>query len=148
MMMTTASAPTSAARMPLSMDSCPREGPTVRSSSTVTGAGREPARNTTARSCASASVKFPGDHGLAAGNTALDNRRGVDLAVQHNGHAATYVVARDPFKYAAAARVELQRDMNLPVLVVLRRALVMFSPLMSDWESSTREFPPVPFFST
>ena len=41
------------------MDSCPREGPTVRSSSTVTGAGREPARSTTARSCASARVNLP-----------------------------------------------------------------------------------------
>ncbi len=48
-----------AALMPLSIDSWPSEGPTVRSSRTVTGAGREPARSTMARSWASAVVKLP-----------------------------------------------------------------------------------------
>ena len=56
---TTAAAPTRAALMPLSMDSWPREGPTVRSSSTDTGAGSEPARSTMARSVASWVVNWP-----------------------------------------------------------------------------------------
>ena len=55
----TASPPTTAAIMPLRMESAPSDGPTVRSSSTVTGAGREPARRTMARSCASLGVKCP-----------------------------------------------------------------------------------------
>ena len=66
----TAMPPTAAAKMPLSMDSFPREGPTVRSSSTVTGAGSEPARSTMARSCASVGgiavmVVMPLYYGLA-----------------------------------------------------------------------------------
>ena len=44
---------------PLRMESAPREGPTVRSSRTLTGAGRAPARSTIARSRASSVVNRP-----------------------------------------------------------------------------------------
>ena len=44
---------------PFLIESAPREGPTVRSSMILTGAGRAPARRTIARSCASSVVKFP-----------------------------------------------------------------------------------------
>ena len=48
-----------AARIPLSMESCPREGPTVTFWMIFTGAGRAPARRTMARSEASSGVKDP-----------------------------------------------------------------------------------------
>ena len=47
------------AHVPLSMESWPREGPTVRSSRMLTGAGSAPARRTMARSLASSMVKDP-----------------------------------------------------------------------------------------
>ncbi len=45
--------------MPWRIESAPSEGPTVRSSSTWTGAGSAPARSTMARSVASSVVKPP-----------------------------------------------------------------------------------------
>jgi len=56
---TTSSIPMIVERIPLSMESCPREGPTVRCSRIFTGAGNEPARRTMARSRASSMVKAP-----------------------------------------------------------------------------------------
>lgn len=58
-MIMTASVPMSAARMPLVIDASPRAGPTVRCSSTWTGAAREPERREMARSCASSGVNWP-----------------------------------------------------------------------------------------
>ena len=47
------------ATIPWRMESAPSDGPTVRSSSTWTGAGSAPARSTMARSVASSVVKPP-----------------------------------------------------------------------------------------
>ena len=47
------------ARTPRWIESAPRAGPTVRSSSIATGTASEPARSTTARSAASWAVKRP-----------------------------------------------------------------------------------------
>ncbi len=55
----TAALPKMAARLPLSTESSPREGATVRSSTTLTGAGKEPARRTIAKSWASFTEKLP-----------------------------------------------------------------------------------------
>ena len=46
-------------QVPLSIESCPSDGPTVRSSRMFTGAGSAPARRTIARSVASSIVKEP-----------------------------------------------------------------------------------------
>jgi hypothetical protein len=56
---TTARAAAAVETRPLRIESAPSEGPTVRSSSTCTGAGRAPARSTMARSVASAEVNPP-----------------------------------------------------------------------------------------
>ena len=56
---TTARAAAALETMPLRMESAPSDGPTVRSSSTCTGAGRAPARSTMARSVAASVVKPP-----------------------------------------------------------------------------------------
>src|SRR2546426_11615818 len=56
---TTAMAEAAMAIMPCRIESAPSEGPTVRSSSTVTGAGSAPARSTMARSRASSTVNWP-----------------------------------------------------------------------------------------
>ena len=55
----TAPKPIAAARQPLSMESVPSVGSTVRSSSTRSGAGSAPARSTSARSFASSSENAP-----------------------------------------------------------------------------------------
>ena len=55
----TAAAEPRMAIMPWRMESAPREGPTVRSSRIVTGAGSAPARRTMARSRASSTVNWP-----------------------------------------------------------------------------------------
>ena len=57
--MTTRIAPTIADTVPCSMESRPRDGPTVRFSRILTGAGSDPARSTMARSVASWEVKEP-----------------------------------------------------------------------------------------
>ncbi len=51
--------PTAQAISPARIESAPRPGPTVRSSSTFSGAGSAPARSSSARSCASCTVKPP-----------------------------------------------------------------------------------------
>src|SRR2546421_807107 len=56
---TTAMAEAAMAIMPWRIESAPSEGPTVRSSSTATGAGNAPARSTMARSRASSTVNWP-----------------------------------------------------------------------------------------
>ena len=45
--------------MPLLIESCPKEGPTVLFSKITTGAGNAPARNMIARSRASSEVNCP-----------------------------------------------------------------------------------------
>src|SRR6266481_2494377 len=55
----TISAEAAMAMRPWRIESAPSDGPTVRSSSTVTGAGSAPARSTMARSRASSIVKVP-----------------------------------------------------------------------------------------
>src|SRR5436189_200865 len=55
----TTTAEAAMAMRPWRMELAPSEGPTVRSSSTVTGAGSAPARSTTASSRASSAVKWP-----------------------------------------------------------------------------------------
>src|SRR6266545_3754309 len=59
MKMTTARAAVRVERRPLRIESAPSDGPTVRSSSTLTGAGSAPARSTMARSVASSVVNPP-----------------------------------------------------------------------------------------
>src|SRR5579884_3950706 len=59
MMSTTSTTPTIPARIPSAMESLPSDGPMVRSSTIVSGAGRAPARSTRARSCASCSGLLP-----------------------------------------------------------------------------------------
>ena len=51
--------PTTPASLPAAMESAPSPAPTVRSSITVSGAGSAPARSSSARSRASATVKVP-----------------------------------------------------------------------------------------
>ena len=59
MKMTTRMKPIAIARRPSVIESLPSDGPTVRSSITVIGAGNLPARRMIARSFASSSVKPP-----------------------------------------------------------------------------------------
>ena len=56
---TTTAVPTQAAPRPVRIESFPRDGPTVRSSATVIGAGRAPTCSTIARSPASSALKLP-----------------------------------------------------------------------------------------
>jgi len=55
----TSTAPTSEASLPAAMESAPRLGPTVRSSTILRSAGSAPARSSTARSLADWTVKLP-----------------------------------------------------------------------------------------
>src|ERR1051325_10346282 len=59
MMRTTSATPTMPARIPSLIESCPSDGPMVRSSMMVSGAGRAPAFSTSAKSCASCSGLAP-----------------------------------------------------------------------------------------
>ena len=55
----TSALPTTNERTPLRIESCPSDGPTVRSSISFSGAGSAPLRSTFARSCASAKSNRP-----------------------------------------------------------------------------------------
>ncbi len=55
----TSTKPTASEMAPARIASAPSSGPTLRSSTTVSGAGRAPARSSTARSVALAAVKLP-----------------------------------------------------------------------------------------
>ena len=59
MKMMTSTKPTASAMAPARIASAPSSGPTLRSSTTVSGAGSAPARSSTARSVALAAVKLP-----------------------------------------------------------------------------------------
>eukprot|EP01022_Parablepharisma_sp_SALTPOND_P017185 TRINITY_DN2694_c0_g2_i1.p1 TRINITY_DN2694_c0_g2~~TRINITY_DN2694_c0_g2_i1.p1 ORF type:complete len:1604 (-),score=291.28 TRINITY_DN2694_c0_g2_i1:31015-35826(-) len=63
------------------------------------------------------SSKGAGDGGAAAGDTLLDDRRGVDLAVQHDGHAFLCVFASETLEQTGAAAIKGEHDVRLVVRV-------------------------------
>ena len=96
------------AQVPLSIESWPRDGPTVRSSRMLTGAGRAPARSTMARSVGLFHGEGAGDLGLAAGDPLLDDRGRMDDAVQDDRQPFLDVFAGDPVEDLRALRVEFR----------------------------------------
>ncbi len=107
---TTSRKPTPSAMAPARMLSAPSSGPTVRSSTTVSGAGRAPARSSTARSVAVCAVKLPLISPAPAGDRLVDHRRGQDLVVQHDGERVADVGGADLGEAARAGAVEGEVD--------------------------------------
>src|SRR5215831_539713 len=101
MKMNTTMAEPAMAISPLRIESAPSEGPTVRSSRMVTGAGKAPARSTIARS------------GAPSRDALVDARGRIDGAVQDDGQPPADVLLGDLAEDPRAGRRELDR--HLPV---------------------------------
>ena len=54
------------------------------------------------------------DDAVATGDRAVDDRRGVHLLVEDDGHLAAYVLGREAAEAAGAVTVELDLDLRLP----------------------------------
>src|ERR1700748_305512 len=83
--------PTVSEIAPARIESAPSSGPTLRSSTTVSGAGRAPARSSTARSLAEAAGGARGEcppaRAAPAGDRLPDDRCADHLAIEHDGEA-------------------------------------------------------------
>src|SRR3546814_18428431 len=84
------------ARMPLRMESAPRSGPTVRSSTTVNATGSLPERSAMERSLALATVKLPEicDEPQRIGSLMLGAERTTPLRMIANDRLKFYIVHR------------------------------------------------------
>ena len=60
--------------------------------------------------------ELAGDDGTATGDALLDHRSGIDLVVQHDGHATAHVFTGDVLEQGGAAAVEVQADAGAVLL--------------------------------
>ena len=111
--MMTSSEPIQAARVPLSIESWPRPGPTVRSSMMVSGAGSAPARSRMARSFACCDGEAAGNLAGAAEDRLADHRRRDHLVVEHDREGPPDILLRRLREAARAVGVEAEGDDRL-----------------------------------
>ena len=115
--------------MPISIASAPRSAPTVRSSITVSGAGRAPARSSAERSVVCCTREAAADLARAADDRLADDGRAQHLAVEHDGERLADIGARDVAELPRAEIVEAERDDRLVRLIESEaRASVSRSP--------------------
>ncbi len=100
------------------MTSPPRSGPTVRSSMTVSGAGKCASAQQCGGSDRILNGKVAGDLARATGDRYLDDRGGQDLAVEDDGEGAPNVLAGDISELARADIVEAEGNDRLVGLLV------------------------------
>ena len=109
------------AMMPARIESEPSEGPTERSSTTLSLAGKAPERRTMARSVASWVVKRPEIWPEPPRIGSLIRGRRDDLVVEHDGKGPADIVAGELAELECALLVEAEADDRLAVAAVESR---------------------------
>ncbi len=122
MKVTTNANPTARDIAPARIKSAPSSGPTVRSSTTVRGAGSAPARSREGKVSGAPCVEIAADL-TAAARDRLSNDRGTDhLIVQNDRERLADIRARDIGEAARADAVKCEVDDPLAGLGILPRA--------------------------
>ena len=115
---TTEAPTTSAARLPASIKSWPRPGPTVRSSTIVSLAGNAPGAEQDREIVGLVDREIAGDLACAAGDRRTDDRRRDDLAVEHDRERAADAIGRDPPEPLRPPEIEFEGYVRLAGLLV------------------------------